>query len=72
MEEILNRSIDVFLNHLDSIINNIKQIKENISIYVCNIKYPTQVFDKNLASIFNSLNESINEKVNKNDVKILA
>lgn len=70
-EEIIDRTIDVYLNNLDDILNNINNNNQNIQMYVCNIKYTESNYDKTLINIFSSLNESIRIIAKKNNAKML-
>lgn len=70
-EEIIDRTIDVYLNNLDDILNNINNNNQNIQVYVCNIKYTEGKYDKTLINIFSSLNESIRIIAKKNNAKML-
>lgn len=69
-DEILNRTIDIYLNHLNMIIDNIKEINSNL--YVCNIKYPLSSYNKDLSIIFKNLNESINQILKSKSVKLIT
>ena len=70
-EEVIDRTIDIYLNNLNAIINHIYDNKKNAQVYVCNIKYTSNNYDKTLADIFSSLNESIDIIVKRNNANLL-
>ena len=70
-QEVIDRTIDIYLNNLNAIINHIYDNKKNIQVYVCNIKYTESNYDKTLINIFSSLNESIRIIAKKNNAKML-
>lgn len=69
--QIIDRTIDIYLNNLNAILNKIEDINDDSLIYVCNITYPLSNYDDTLSTVYKTLNESINEIVKKNNANIL-